>query len=267
VKQWIISLLMMLSVPATVAAEAAELQDLRELYQWVEPGAIVIIEIDNVLLEPAQQLGSVQWLEYEVREKVAYGLSWPQAYRSLLPVWHRVLARTEVRPCSPLVPGAVRGLQRQGVVVMGMSSREIDVAAITLEQLHAISVHFWPAQSDFDGLEGFCNSPTKYVGGVLFCGHRNMPGRALLDWMTRTSLRPSKVVYVADNWVKVRDVEEAMTSIDVPVVGVRYSGSDEKAFWYEPQVARTQLRCFDTVLSNEAADKLVQRRGFFWWLF
>lgn len=272
-KNWIVTLFTGFALfnPNVLAMAASpsdflELADLRGIYQAAEPGTIVVMEIDNVVIEPVQALGSTHWLEYETRQKVSYGLSWGQAYRSMLPTWNRILQKTKVRTSTPLIPGIVRWLQRQGILALGISSREVDVIAPTLAQLSSVAVQFFPAQVELEGLEGYGVAPTKYCGGVLFCGYQNVHGQALLDLIARAHFRPTKVIYISDNWIKVQEVQRAMTGANIPFLGVRYSGADQRALWYDPELAEVQLRFFDRVLTNEAAEELLGRRRW-WWFF
>ena len=80
-----------------------------------------------------------------------------------------------------------------------------------------------------------------YSRGVFFVGDGPDKGEALLAFLDKIALRPTRVVFVDDKPHHARSVDAVMTAAGIPCVAFRYGAADEK------------VRAFKEVMS-EAAD-------------
>jgi len=120
-----------------VSAPAAVLErgSWRDVASLVDQGTLVVFDIDNTLVQPAQSLGSDQWFTYVMKSYVERGMPKEDALAKTLAFWRRINEVTRVVPAEPETPLFMRRLQDRGIRVMALTSRSTDVVDLTERHL------------------------------------------------------------------------------------------------------------------------------------
>src|SRR5262249_25249503 len=104
----------------SVAAQAKtiEIQQMRQILPAVTANTMVIFDIDNTILRPAQTLGSDQWYGYEVKRLTSTGMPEDRAISIAIAAWMNVQTKTAVLPVEAATPQLIQFLQKNHVPVM-----------------------------------------------------------------------------------------------------------------------------------------------------
>jgi hypothetical protein len=249
-----------LSLPAQIL----ESFTLHDVLDHLEDQTLVVLDIDNTLIEPKQQVGSDQWFCYMLKYHRSQGLNDVEALKEVLPLWTKIQLKTEVRTCEPATAFVVRKLQEKNVPVIGLTSRSVALAFRTIDQLDSVGVHLKrsaPHAQDFRLSTEFAahEDPAYYIEGILFCsgGHK---GDLLLDFLEHADYNPSKIIFVNDKEKYLVDVEETMEKqVRISYVGLRYGACDERVKNFDPTLAQLQLQCMKSLLSDEMASAILAK--------
>ena len=238
-------------------AAIRECTSTQEMLVEATPGALLIFDIDNTILQPVQQLGSDPWFFYFIDDLKRQGLDHKAALNRAIDVLHRVYHVTRVRPIEVGTMGVIDQLQQNGFPVMAMTARSCLVTGPTLRHLGSCGIDFStspPCKEDFHLTE----MPIAYWNtGILFTegSHR---GKALHAFLRQIKMVPKKVVFINDKYEQLKQVEEILNSTEIEYVGLRYSGADKSVEAFRPEIARAQLEYFEHILCDDKASLLLQ---------
>lgn len=236
-----IALALALLLPALGArGEVREIKSMSEILPEVRPTTLLVFDLDNTLVEPEGNIGSDQWYDYIVTALRRDGLDPAAAEAQAGALWTRMLAKVKAKPVEELTPILVREQQKRGLKILGLTARGPEDAPATFAQLKAIGLDLEKSAVAKDDL-AFAPGGL-YSRGVYFVGDGPDKGKALLAFLERTGVRPTRVVFVDDKPRHAKNVDAALTGAGIPCVAFRYGAADEK------------VRAFKEVVS-EAADK------------
>jgi hypothetical protein len=237
----------------TLSAEIVQIKHIEECKNHVQPGMLLVFDVDNTLMETAQLLGSDQWFSYRIQENINRGLADQEALAITLAEWVAIQNNTQVKPAEPSTAGFIQSLQNNGWAVMGLTTRGIELSTRTREQLQSIGIDFAkasPAKQDI----GFKNIPgAVYRKGVLFSTGTSK-GSLLFQFFKETGYLPKKILFVDDKEKYLRDVERCCNERGIPFIGLRYGFLDEKVKNLRPELAAVQLKRFGCLISDEEAE-------------
>ncbi len=217
-----ISLALAVLLPALGArAEVREIKSMTEIVSEVRPTTLLVFDLDNTLVEPEGNIGSDQWYDYIVMALRRDGLEPEAAEKEANALWTRMLGVVKVKPVEELTPLLLRAQQKRGLKILALTARGPEDAPATFAQLKAIGVDLAPS-------------------AVIFVGDGDK-GEALLTFLDKIKLRPTRVVFVDDKLRHAKAVDAALTAAGIPCVAFRYGAADEK------------VRAFKEVMS-EASD-------------
>lgn len=219
-------LFLLLSLPA--AAEVVEIESMKEIQPKLEPGTLVVFDIDNTLVEPLGNIGSDQWYYYLVKAVARDDakLTPEQAEEKAAEVWTRTLGTVTVKPVEELTPPLIRHIQARGLKTMALTARGREDAAATFAQLKAIGVDL--ASQPVHGKDRDAEEKGFYSRGVFFAGEGPDKGVALARFLKAIGLAPKAVVFVDDKPHHAKNVDRALTAAGIPVTAFRYGAADAK---------------------------------------
>jgi FMN phosphatase YigB (HAD superfamily) len=233
-------LLLLLASPA--ATPTIEIMRMHDIERQIEPGTLVIFDIDNTLIEPVQMLGSDQWFyalveqirtEQKVGEEVA-------AERAMA-LWNAVQADLEVRAVESSTPALLKRLAERDLPILALTARTFDIAETTAHQLRSVGIDF-ERHAVAGDLELALASPAKLIRGVLYVGELNSKGEVLVEFLRRTGLAPKKIVFVDDKRKHVESVTAELKAVGIPVIAYRYGGADASVTAFRTRTAEAQFR-------------------------
>lgn len=235
-----IGLALALLLPALGArAEVREIKSMSEILPEIRPTTLLVFDLDNTLVEPSGNIGSDQWYDYIVKALRRDGLDEAAAEAHAGALWTRMLGAVKVKPVEDLTPILVREQQKRGLKILALTARGPEDAPATFAQLKAIGLDL--AASAVAKEDMPAGPKGLYSRGVFFVGDGPDKGEALLSFLDKIALRPTRVVFVDDKPHHARSVDAVMTAAGIPCVAFRYGAADEK------------VRAFKEVMS-EAAD-------------
>lgn len=247
-------------------ARVIEAANIEEATATVTPDTLLIFDIDNTIMMPAQMLGGEEWYDYVfekyLNEALARGEPRDQAVlKSIdraLAEWNAVQFVTKVSPVEATAPGIIRSLQQKGVKTLGLTARPNELVAKTDEQLKSIGIDLGAntVSSKVFTLPG--DFPTTFSKGVLFVGAKNNKGLELEKLLKKLGLKPKKIVFVDNKLKHVQNVEKVLASYDIDYLGCRHGAADIKIANFNPSIADMQYKYFTNILSNDKADTFIK---------
>jgi Protein of unknown function (DUF2608) len=250
-----------------LSAEIKEGSRMSEILATAKPDTLVVFDIDNTLIEPRQTLGSDQWLRAEITKQVAAGLqagdvrsvAEAKSQESVLAAWKKIQLVTEVSAVEPGTPSLIDQRQSEGIVMMGLTARPVDLADRTREQLSRVQIfldHRAPLRDDVKlKHEGDPNLQALYTRGILFGGNHSK-GDLLVRFLEsgRMTFRPKQILFIDDRAENVADVDHALDRYGkYPHTSYRYGALDAKVKGFDPAVAEVEWNHFQKILSDDEA--------------
>jgi hypothetical protein len=238
---------------SSVCAEIVQIRNIDECKDLIKPEMLLVFDIDNTIMEPVQLLGSDQWFSYQIEENIKRGMSKQEGVMLALGQWVSIQNKTKVKPVELSTAQFIENLQKGGWKVMGLTTRGLEMATKTLEQLKSIGIDFdraapFSQEIIFEHIQG-----AVYRGGVLFSIGTNK-GPLLFQFFKQTGYQPKKIFFVDDKEKYLRDVENHCAERQIPFVGIRYGFLDEKVKNLRPELASEQWKCFGNLISDAEAE-------------
>lgn len=252
------TILTLLSIQ-NLRAEIFDIYHMNEIYPHLQPGMLVIFDIDNTLIEPVQELGSNQWFENRMKEYISYGCSKPDALEKALREWTAIQNITLVKLVEPEIAGIVKDLQTLGYTVMGLTTRGLGISTCTLHQLQTVNIDL-KTTAPTDAEIFFMNERSVlFRGGTLFTAGTHK-GNALEKFLKTIDCKPSSILFINDKYSHLLPVEDYCDKFAVPFVGMRYGFLDQKVKNFRKQIAEVQFYHFGHILSDEAAERILHEK-------
>ena len=199
---------------------------------------LIIFDIDNTLAAPEKELGSDEWFNYLVAQKMREGFDAFQALNLQLPKYFYAQFNVPLILIEKTSPEFLDYLQKNGVNHMALTARSLYIADRTTDQLHNIGIKF--SAQKFNDLALNLAHPAILKSGILFSGN-NDKGDSLISFFDTCNYHPKKVIFIDDKHKNLLSVENAILNRQIEFVGIRYSGADEKVKNFNPEAAAQQL--------------------------
>ncbi len=242
------------SDPISEVVEAPSWSDVSGAVQNASK-VLLITDLDNTVMEPAQEIGSDQWYRYLVRKALAEGESQDAAIDKALALWVRVQLNTNVAPTESGLPEILEALQARGPRTMGLTARPVNLAERTIQELNSVGVAFHIAPP----APGFSWPEAAYRDGVLFVGAKANKGEVLRHFLAASreaGYWPDRIIFVDDLMKNVTDMQAAVKDLGIDFYGFRYGMADAKVRGFDAEIADFELGCFDRygrIVSDESA--------------
>lgn len=241
-----------------LSGEVLESSDISSMLVFAQPNALLVFDLDNTLIEPNQQLGSDQWVGYQLESLTKKGLSSKEALQQVLPRWLAILKKTEMRLVDPVSPLLLKKLRQRKIASIGLTKRDPESCEPTVKQLEQLKIEFFPYENGKIGEE--LPGGTLYKKGVLFTGKGVDKGSCLLSYLGKISFNPSLIIAIDDKLSHLQSLERASELLQIPFIGIRYSVTDERVKNFDPEIAEIQWHHCQNILSDEEAAKLLVRK-------
>jgi hypothetical protein len=246
-----------LSVCHYLSAEIIDIVTFEQVNTYLIPEALIILDIDNTLMEPQQELGSDQWFYHRIECYKLEGLPKDAALDKALSEWTAIQSITKVKAVEPYIPTFVSSLQEDTLTVMGLTTRGLGLATRTIEQLKTLDIQLAKTAPSKEETFFTTTQGILYREGVLFTAGSNK-GQALFKLLDQIEYHPEAIIFVNDKATHLRDVELACIDKGIPFLGLRYGFLDQKVKNFRQDLADKQLEHFGHILSNEEAEKLLK---------
>lgn len=256
-KYFLVLFVICVSLFGILSAEIHESFDIRDMLKFTDEETLVVTDLNHVLMETTQVLGSDHWAAYEVKRQMAEtGATKLEVLHKMVPMWHHILMESEFKPVEPTTAGVIRKLQQQGNYVVGLTARYIEMAYPTVKQLQFIGIDlklYSLSNLDHEIEGGFS---AKYVEGVIFVGLKNDKGETLMRLLDQLGHKPKKILFIDDKEKNLHSVSAACEKRGIPFVGLRYGYLDEAGAKFDPVATEAELRAFIEKQESRQAQRI-----------
>ncbi len=251
-----LSILIFLSLFSLLYAETIEIRYISEISQHIQPKDLVIFDIDNTIMEPAQGLGSDQWFRHRVERYEKTGLSHIDAMEKVLPEWMAMQCLSPVKLVEPHTAALIKDLQDKGHTVIGLTTRELGFSTQSIRQLRSLNVHLEKTALTKEEIFFQNTHACLFRQGILFTANTHK-GYALKRLLKELKYTPKAVVFINDKASHLKDVEEYCREGKIPFKGLRYGFLDEKVKNFQGDFADQQFERMQNLLLEKQTDKLI----------
>lgn len=234
-----------------------ETDKLSDLYPYLEEDVLVIFDIDNTLIEPAQTIGSDQWSWNRAKELMAKGVPEEDAFDQTNREWRKIHSLTKVQTMEADTAHIIRDLQEQGYCLMGLTLRAPQNEAMTRRELKDVGINLSHTCVQDETLHFQLEKEALFSEGVLYTSIANKKGFTLNAFLNEIGHRPGKIIFIDDKLSHVKDVEKTALALDIPYIGIRYSAGDKRLASFNPRLAELQWHYLHHILTDEEALNLV----------
>ncbi|OGB84288.1 hypothetical protein A3F66_04910 [candidate division TM6 bacterium RIFCSPHIGHO2_12_FULL_32_22] len=225
----------------SVKSEIIESDTIKIVDNYLDnPNVLVVFDIDNTLAAPKKELGSDEWFNYLIAEKMKEGFDSFQALNLILPKYFYAQFNVPLILMESDAIDFLDSLKDKNIDFMSLTARSLYIADRTLDQLHNISINFSMAHKISDCALSLAH-PAIFKEGILFSGS-NDKGESILAFFDANNYHPKKVIFLDDKYKNLLAVENALLKREIQFVGIRYSGADEKVKNFNPEAAKQQLQ-------------------------
>jgi FMN phosphatase YigB (HAD superfamily) len=242
-------------IPQLLFSVIIETDRFSDILLYAEADTLILCDVDNTLIRPTQQVGSVPWRSH-IRDKAQKaGFSQEEASDLLDHFWIFVQPLLTIQSVDPETPETLSSLRDKQLPVIGLTNREPLEIKYTSKQLSSAGITLNPTVTDkfFDLPLPF---PARYEAGVIHC-NENSKADALKLFLKMIGYHPKKVIFIDDRMNHVQDVEKAMSELGIEYVGIRFSKADPIVEAFDPNIADLQWLALPQIVSDTEAQEIL----------
>ena len=204
----------------SILAEIIEIKHFHEILNYVKPGSVVLLDIDNTLLEPHtshNNIGSDQWFTHLMQTN--------SNFEHVLNLYCSAILTTHMQAVEQTIPEILKSIQQQATL-FGFTMRSIILAPCTVERLAHNNITLSTQIPD----KGFMingKDPVMVYHDIIFCqGKKN--GETLFTVLDAYGITPACIVMIDDKRNYLESVERECEKYGIKFIGLRYGYLDEK---------------------------------------
>lgn len=262
-KRILLQLCVSLAAFGFLAAEIFETKHFSEITQHIGSDTLVIFDIDDTLLIPAQTLGCDAWFVTRLNYNKQFIQDFNVAKDKTLAEWQAIRHITDVIIVEEGSDAIIKELQANNIPIIGLTTQELVLCKRTEVQLKSLNIDLsMTAPSKQDHYFVNKNSGVLYRQGIIFTSGSSK-GEALVKYFEATNYYPKNIVFVDDKKSHLNDVEKNIAGKNIHFTGLRYGYGDERVANYNQQIADIQwaYSTFNHILSDEEAAEYLQAQG------
>jgi len=243
-----------------------------DVLKHVDADTLLLLDIDETLLVSTCVLNSSAWWSYIFAKFEESALPDAKLFPLLKRLLNIVLEKVPFKPIEESTPGLLRDLQRQGVAMLGITSRSHTTIFVPRSDLvtkrHLEGAGIVLDERNFRdryGIDGE-SVPAEMKHGVLFAGGSRLKGHALQKLLNAAKSKPGKAVMIDDVREQLESVGASALAMGIGFTGLRYGRSDDNVN-FELQhawISDIQLQTLleeGRVLSDAEARELIPSRS------
>lgn len=202
-------------------AAVYKISTMTELEQFIDEDTLVIFDLDNTIFEAKGGYGHANWFYNQLAYGKSLGYDENEVIKKFYPHWVYSQRHAQVRAIEPITPALIKSLQKRKIPVIAATSRQTEVASVTLKQLSDIQVVFDPNILPDDFIAKF-HAPTLSKNGVIFCADYNNKGEVLHTYFKKHKLQAKKIVFIEDSYKNIVNLIAAFAKEPVEIIGLYY---------------------------------------------
>lgn len=237
-----------------------EVMEYQSFAEHAQPKTLLITDIDNTLIAPAQELGSDPWFRKRLTHYKNNGYGEQEALEKALVEWEGVQNITTVQLVEKTIPQILHSLQEKKFIIIGLTTRSLNLANRTIQQLQSVDIDLNLTAPSRDDIFLTTPHPILFRKGILFTSgsHKGVSLRKLLETL---NYFPEKIVFINDKGSHLKPLEEECEKLGIEFIGLRYGYHDEKVKNFRPEIADVQFEKFSNILSDQEAENIILSRN------
>lgn len=237
------------SVTSAKKSIIQELKTINEVSAYCTDNSTIIFDLDNVIIEPTQELGSDQWFSKLLHYACEIILDTPDAITTTLTIYHAIQHHIEMQLVEREVSDLIKELHAKSIPFIGLTARGYPIMERTLAQLNKLDIHFskLATTKSFEFTINEKSPPIIYKDGIIFC-NGNDKGLCLAKFFKMIEYTPKHVVMIDD---KESHLASVSTSMPCDFIGLRYGYLDNKVRTIDMRKAASQLTELESQLTPE----------------
>jgi hypothetical protein len=231
-----------------------EIPRFQEISKHVTAESIVLLDMDDTVLIPAQMLGSDAWFCARLKKHQIDGMDSMAALEKALAEWESVRHATKMKLVEKEISSVIQDLQKK-YKIMGLTAQGLALATRTVQQLQENDIDLSKtAPNPGDYFVTVKGHGTLFRKGILFTSGMNK-GEAFFKFCDTIGFKPKRIVAMDDKASHLVTIETEAQKRGIEFVGLRYAYSDIHKAAYRHEVAEFQFThsSFAQLLSDEEA--------------
>lgn len=198
------------------------IKSMQEVENYIDQDTLVLFDLDHTIFEGKHYgYGHANWFYDRIELGKAKGIDEKTTIKQIFPHWLLSQKTSEVKPVEALTPGLIKKLQTSGIHMIGLTSRQVPLADISLNQLASIGIHFKADYLPSDAIAWTFSAPALMKEGVIFCSEYNDKGEVLHAYLDKINIHPKKMLFIDDGMRNLQSVMKAYAG-EAIVVGLHY---------------------------------------------
>ena len=217
-----------------------EIHNIRDILKQVNNDTWVIFDLDNTVIEPFYlSIGSDQWFTMMCSLSAAKIPDPNEALALTLALYYEIQHRLHMQLVEHEVAEVIDILHGNGVPVLALTSRGIDLKETTYRQLKNLNIHF-----EHD---------------IIFCSGKNK-GVCLQTYLESKHYKPAHIMMIDDKKKYLEQVGDIAKALVIHYDGVRYAYLDKKVMDFNLESSHKELAVLHPILPPHAKTA-IQRLG------
>ncbi len=222
------------------------IKSMQEIEKYIDKETLILLDLDHTVFEGKDYgYGHANWFYDRIEKGKTVGIEETQTIKKIFPHWLYSQKNAQVKPVEPLTPKLIQQLQSQGYFVMGLTSRQVPLVDITINQLKSINIDFSSKQLPQKTLTIGFNAPTQMKAGILFCSEYNNKGEVLHAYLDKLHINPKKMLIVDDSLRNIQSVINSYSQQSA-VIGLYYPlvAEYKKQHWNSEYAHKTYYQAY-----------------------
>ena len=241
----------------SLSSEIIECENLSELSEFVTDDTLLLLEIDNVILKPKEEVAKTAFFDYLKQNALREGVDPDQIIDRLYPTWVKIQKKSQSLLADEHLSSYLEGFKERGAKVLALSHRGPQLSYRSLDVLHGMGIYFSTTEELQKNINLEPDLATFYEG-MLFLHPICDKGEYLSKFLTQLSFSPKKIVCVDHKLVDLVRMGQVLDELGTPFLGVYYHPEDSDISDYTIDVGKVQLEFIDQILPNSVAKVLVE---------
>lgn len=249
---------------SSLQGEITEIQGIESVKSYIQNDTVVLLNVGDTLFAPSSMLADYKFRQYFV-EKVNGLLGDSPAAPAIIDLVKGIIVEKIPKVTPEKVTSIfVENLQNGKVPVLGYTERFFSNSyapnngKITSQQLLNIGIDLEKTLSYFP-VKAYHNDKFDFQYGMIF-GNKNNIGPALVDFFQTQGFTPAHVILVDDHVETLKDIEQALSLLNVDFQGLRYGQGDERKKHFDSTLATIEFFAYMTENKLMTDEEALQER-------
>jgi hypothetical protein len=250
-------------LPKTAVHETTEIQ---HILQHFKPGAWLVTDLDDTLMEVEQMLGSDQWFEAYMKMMFARykdetdGVQ--RAVKETVDLYNQVHRHSKAKPVEEHTQLTLDSIHEKHPVV-AITARGFEIHEATTRQLSSIGVDFKRGHFEDMSIWLTDDETIKAHHGVIYTSGTDK-GKCFKSFVEKTAHKPECIIFVDDKLKHVEAMRRICEEMGIEFIGFHYTRLSHKVAALDLEVTNIQLEQFNNgagvLLSDTEARELLNAK-------